>query len=112
MALFRCEDHCIQCGKNKREMSFVGGDWWCRDCLWKIFYQWDAAVNYCLLHREDFCEDYPEGENWMHRMLMTGETDGESHVEEFISENLEDYCDWMMENPLIVPVEELKGRKR
>lgn len=107
--LWRYDGPCVRCGSNKWEMSFVGGDWWCRSCLWAEFWNEDLALNYVIIHRDDFCERYPEGENALHRFLMTGEEREDNFIEEFISENLEDYADWCMTNPVITKKEELKG---
>ena len=109
--MFKIADRCEHCGRAADVLSFVGGDWWCRNCLWENFYDFDHAVNYCIVHQDDFCEAYPEGYDWLRRVLKDGTNQGENHVEEFISENLEDFADWCMGNPVIVPFNKLGGNE-
>lgn len=107
----RIADTCEHCGRVKNDLSFVGGDWWCRSCLWEAFYDIDHAVNYCITHMDPFCESYPDGYYWLLNLLKTGEDQGEDHVEEFVSENLADYADWCMGNPVIIKMTDLTRRK-
>lgn len=109
--LWRYDGVCICCGQNKNEMTFLGGDWWCRSCMWAEFYDEDLAFNFVLINRDLFCERYPDGDDWIHRFTTTGDESGESHIEEFISENLEEYCDWCLGNPTIVRKELFRNGK-
>ena len=55
--------------------------------MWSEF--WDPALarKFCLLHRDEFEERYPDWKTV-------------DHIEDFISENLEEYCDWCQSNPV------------
>ena len=102
---------CENCGRVADDLTLIGNNWYCRNCLWELFYDVDHAVNYCITHMDPFCEAYPEGYYWLMRLLKTGKDQGENHVEEFISENLADYCDWVIGNPTIITMDDIKRSK-
>lgn len=110
--MFDKADKCNRCGKNGtwETLYFIGGEWWCRSCMWAE-YTFDAAVNYILLNKEEFADAYPDGFEFLWDLLEGKDHDlADDRTEEFISDNLEDYVDWVLSNPTIVPVKELRKR--
>ena len=110
--MFDREDKCCRCGRSGSwtSLSFVNGEWWCRSCMWTQ-YTYDSAINYILINKEDFADDYPDGFDYLWDLLEGKEHDkADDRTEEYISENLEDYVDWLMSNPTVIPVAEIKKR--
>jgi hypothetical protein len=107
----RIADRCESCGRVAENLTLIGSNWYCRGCLWEKFYDMDHAVNYCIINMDKFCERYPEGYYWLLNLLKTGEDQGEDHVEEFVSENLADYADWVIGNPVIITMQDIRRGK-
>ena len=106
------EDKCGRCGRTSRwkAMYFIDGEWWCRDCMWQE-YSYDATVNFILLHKEDFSESYPEGFDYLWDVLEGKDHDREDdRIQEYISDRLEDYVEWVLGNPTIIPVKKIRAR--
>lgn len=95
MELF-ASDKCCGCGADG-ELWFVDGDWYCRSCLWDRFYTFTGGCLYCAFNWEQFMNRYPDGLEQLKHLFRHEPTTGENHVEEFVSENLEDYCDWALD---------------
>ncbi len=96
MELF-ASDKCCGCGDADVELWFVDGDWFCRNCLWDRFYTFTGGCLYCAFNWERFMNRYPDGYIQLKKLFRHEPTTGENHVEEFVSENLEDYCDWALD---------------
>lgn len=101
----RSYDECCCCGTSSLTLSFVGGQWWCRRCLFDKTYDFETAIVYCLINQDQFADDYPESFNDFWDMLATGEKRHLEAMENFVSDHLEDYAEWVMTNPEIVPFE-------
>lgn len=89
---------CAGCGTKyvDDQLWFVDGDWFCRDCLWDRFYTKVGGLFYCSYFWDRFVERYPDGLEQIRHIFRNEPTTGDDHVEEFISENLEHYCDWVI----------------
>ena len=88
---------CAGCGAKyiDEQLWFVDGDWFCRECLWDRFYTFLGGSLYCVSRWDSFTERYPDGLDQLIHLFRQEQTTGEDHIEEFVSENLEDYCDWI-----------------
>lgn len=98
MELSFCET-CSQCGTKyiEDQLYFVNGEYYCRRCLWDRFYTKIGGLLYCAFCWEWFMENYPDGFEQIRHIFRNELPTGEDHVEEFVSENLEDYCDFVTE---------------
>ena len=90
---------------------FVNGKSWCNRCLFDEYYDFDKAVNYTIRNIDRFSERYPDGFEWLMDWLKEeGVPVASTRLEEFISENLGDYSEWVMTNPTIYPFEMIMER--
>lgn len=96
-------DGCWICHRTE-DLSLVNGEWWCRRCLFDEFYDLDKGINYTLQHLDLF-DKYPDGVEALWNWLNKGTPMISTRIEEFISENLEDFSEWVMSNPKIYPFE-------
>lgn len=92
---------CCKCGRQGTTLFYVGGQDWCRSCLFDETYDFDKAVNYCLINQDKFADRYPEGYDKLWRSFCNGEELKE--VEMFCSDYICDYAEWVMSNPKVVP---------
>ena len=101
----RLFDTCEECGTTGVTLTVVGGKTYCRRCLFNKTYDFDKAVIYCLIHQDDFADFYPASINLFFDMLASGQRTYIEAMESFVSDFLEDYAEWVMSNPEIVPFE-------
>ena len=100
-------DECWWCHR-KDVLWYVGGKCWCHRCLFDEYYDFDKAVNYALRNLDSFGERYPDGINWLWSWLREdGVPVASTRIEEYISENLGDYAEWVLTNPKVYPFEML-----
>ena len=106
---------CCNCGRSDN-LSFVGGQWWCRNCLFEDTFDLSSAIVYTLRNQDTFADKYPHGYQLLWEMLKNGDIRSyyltNSEIDEFISDHLEDYAEWVMTNPLIPSFEELCEKVR
>lgn len=90
---------CSQCGAKflNKNLFFVDGEYFCRNCLWERFYTKLGGMYYCVHNWEQFMEKYPDGLAQIRHILRNEQTTGDDHIEEYVSENLEDYCDFILD---------------
>ena len=98
-------NECWYCHR-KDTLWFVNGKSWCNRCLFDEYYDFDKAVNYTIRNIDKFGDRYPDGLNWLWKWLKEdGVPVASTRLEEFVSENLGDYAEWVMTNPTIYPFE-------
>lgn len=93
---------CNKCGRSEN-LSYVGGQWWCRNCLFEETFDLNKAIFYVLLNQDTFADRYPYGYSKLWDMFKDGDLRSyyitNSEIDEFISDHLEDYAEWVMTNP-------------
>lgn len=107
---------CCNCGRSDVTLSLVGGQWWCRNCLFEDTYDFNHALVFTLTNQDEFAEKYPQGFEQLWEMLKKGDVRSfyltNSEIDEFVSDHLEEYADWVMSNPIIPSLDDICERVR
>lgn len=92
-------NHCHGCGAKyvEDQLLFVDGEYWCRSCLWDRFYTKIGGLFYCAYNWEQFMNQYPDGMDQLRQIFRKEPLTGANRLEEYVSENLEDYCDYILD---------------
>ena len=92
-------NHCHGCGTKyvEDQLLFVDGEYWCRSCLWDRFYTKIGGLFYVAYNWDQFIDRYPDGEEQMKKIAKLEPITGNDRFEEYVSENLEDYCDFILD---------------